>query len=146
MDPLALINLLLVLVALAFPFYENFLQPTAKVTVSRSPHWTSGEKDEALHEFVLKNEGNAPAKGLGIHFELPSKFKIINVTSDKEWIKSRQIGGENESTIELNWDELPPANSFHVLFTVESSPATEDLFSARYKIWDAKKLIDKYGL
>ena len=143
------INFLIALTALSVSVYGTIIHPKLlekpEVTVTRSPHWISSDKDEALHEFVFRNAGNAPAQGLGIHFELQSKFKIKSVSSDKPWIKDKQVGGEGESTVELKWDELPPANLFHVWFIAESSPDINDLFPAMYKVWYKDKLVDKFG-
>jgi len=124
-------------------YYPNYIKPNPNVVLIHSPHWTSTERDVALHDYIFVNEGDAPAKELGLHFELDPKFRIISVESDREWDK--KTGGEGHYSVELLWDELPPQNSFHVLIYTETSPAIEDLYPAMYKAWYREKIIDKYG-
>lgn len=137
-----------IVISLGIPFcrdfiYPRYIKPNPKVIVTHSPHWTSVEKDMALHDHLIRNDGNAPARSLGLNFEIKPKFKIKTIESDRLWDK--KIGGKGHYSVELLWNELPPQKSFHVLIYTETSPLEEDLYPMNYKIWYKDKLVDKYG-
>jgi len=123
--------------------YPRYIKPKPTVKLTHTPHWTSVEKDIALHDHTITNEGNAPAKALGLNFEINPKFKIKSVACDRPWDK--KTGGKGHYSVELLWDELPPKKSFHVLIYTETSPLEEDLYPMSYKAWYKDKLVDKYG-
>lgn len=148
---LIIVNLIIAIVSLGISvyvgiIYRMYVVPKPRVTVTRSPHWISGEKTEALHDYLFNNEGNAPAKKLGLHFELKSKYKIKSIGSDRPWNRDDVEGGEGNYYVELHWDELPPKNLFHLWIIAESSPDIKDLHPERYKVWYKEKLVDKYGM
>jgi len=123
--------------------YPRYIKPKPIVTFSHTPHWTSVKKDIALHDHIIKNEGNAPARNLGLNFKIKPNFKITRIECDRP--EDKKIGGEGHYSVEMLWKELPPKKRFHVLIYTETSPLEDDLYPMSYRIWYKDKLVDKYG-
>ncbi|MBA7572725.1 hypothetical protein ES708_14511 [subsurface metagenome] len=124
--------------------YPRFWAPKPYVTCGATPHWISPEKTLAAYDLVIKNEGSAPAKDIGLYLELKSPFLIQNIQNSP--VYAEKTWGEETPKVELRWNELSPGNLIHTTVIYDTSEKIEHLYPERYKVWFKDKLVDSSGM
>jgi len=97
----------------------------------------------ASHDFLIRNEGNAPAKDVKLYIALLPRFKIINITSSPP--PDHIIDGEKHSSVELHWEQILPGK---IVFTRIISEADkkepQTVFPVEFRIWYERGIVSAY--
>ena len=151
MTALEIVGLLIAVIALIVAtaalywgaLYPRFVAPKPNVRSHTNPHWTSADKNQAVFELVIDNDGAAPARGVGVYFEIAHQYALQDVASTPSW--STQTGGVGGSMTELHWNELSPGNVINVRLTYPASEDPRTLYPAKYKVWYKDRLVNAFG-
>lgn len=117
-----------------------------KVEIIYSPissHFVSD--DAVVHALLIPNSGKKPARGVGLRYSFEPSFPIQTVFCDPAHIMI--TGGEGQSFVELNWNELSPHNQIMVRVTTRGNRETlAGLHPLAFKLWHKEGVILEYGL